>query len=129
MAEHDLQVAVKAAIDAIMPISGVGTVEVYDHVPQDTDQPFIKIGENTTSGDDTKTDLGVVHEVEVNVYSSYRGLKEVKLMIDAIREALNLAALTVSGYSSTQLRYVSSITFEEPDGTRGVIRFRTTTYA
>lgn len=128
MSEHNLQVALKAALDAIMPISGVGTVPVYDRVPQDTEQPFIKIGENPVTQVDTKTDTGKEHEVEINIYSSYRGLKEVKLISDAIYDALNLVTLTVAGYSSTQLRFVRSIPFEEPDGTRGVLRFRMTTY-
>lgn len=128
MVEYEVQKAIKTTLDAIMPISGVGTVPVHDHVPQDTDPPFIVIGADSAQYADTKLEQGMAHTVEIDIYSSYRGFAEVKRIMGAIYTALHWQSITVTGYEATRAKFVSSIEFEEPEGTRGTQRFELLTF-
>ena len=102
-------------------------VPVHDHVPQDTVHSFVVIGEGQEFPDDTKTYDAVEHLVEINVYSAERGMKEVKTIIAQIYDNMHRKDFTVAGFNTTRPQFDSKIMFPEPDGTRGVIRFRFTT--
>jgi hypothetical protein len=105
----------------------MGLVEgVYDDVPQDTDYPYIVVGEETTINAGTMTVDGLEHTLTIHVWSRYRGLKETKQIMERIYTLLHNSNLTVTGASLVNLRQEFSSTFVDADGlTRhGVIRFR-----
>lgn len=105
----------------------MGLVEgIYDDVPQDTDYPYVVIGEETTLNNGSKTLDGLEHTLTLHVWSRYRGLKETKQIMERIYALLHTYDLAVTGASLVNLRQEFSSTFVDADGlTRhGVIRFR-----
>lgn len=110
--------------------SADGAIPVYDDVPQDQAYPYIMIGDVTGSQWDTKTTPGDQVTVTIHALSQYRGMSEVKRMLDEIVQDLTSATLDLS--ADTFAAIVSRVdhyeTFLEGDGrTRhGILRFRLT---
>jgi hypothetical protein len=107
-----------AAFGALSP-----SVPVYDHVPQDEVLPCVVIGDATVLNDDVKTQFGQEHQLEIQVYSAYRGTKEVKQLMSTVYDALHGVTLSVSGFNASYASCQFSDAFAEPEGARGVIRF------
>ncbi len=127
-----LQQAVYAALRAdstLQALTGATPARVFDHVPQDSDFPYVVIGEATTADWDTKTEDGMNQTLMIHSWSRHRGLKEVKLMMAAVVDALDRQALSTTGHTLVQLRFEFSDTFLDQDGlTRhGVQRLRALT--
>lgn len=103
---------------------------VYDAVPPSADHSaafcYVTLNDIQAIDWSTKTFAGQDFAVNIHVWSSYRGNKEVQEKFDLIHAALNNAALTVTGASTVICRYEASNIFLDPDGlTRhGVQRFR-----
>lgn len=116
----NLQAALRARIQALIP-----GASVFDHVPQDTPAEFFTVGPDFGLPFDTKTSSGVLRSVEVNIYSSHRGLAQVKARMDTLYAGLQQHVLAVAGVTVRPLRFEFSEAFEEPDGSRGVLRFGT----
>lgn len=133
----DSQWAVQAAVYSTL--TGDSTLQaiignparVFDTMPQDTDFPYVVIGENEAAAFDTKTEDGMEQTFTLHSWSRYDGLKEVKDIMAAITGALDNVALSVTGHDLVYLRFTFAATFLDPDGrTRhGVQRFRCLTQA
>lgn len=113
-----------ALLDAQSPAN---VVPVYDKPPQDEAAMYVRIGEDSGSNSDTKIENGVQHDIVIDVYSVYHGLQQVKYVMGQIYDLLQRATLTASGFQITPPRMTFSTSFVEPDGSRGVLRFTTTT--
>ncbi len=128
-----LQQALHAALtgDAELQAFLGNPARVFDQVPQDSDFPYLVIGEDTTGAFDTKTEDGMEHRLTIHSWSRYRGLKETKQLMAAVAAALDGASLSVSGHDLVLIRQEFGATFLDPDGlTRhGVQRFRALTQA
>lgn len=120
MSALDIQVAV---FNRIVNETGFS---VYDDVPKDAVLPYVVIGNDTSIDFDTNDSVGEESTITVHTWSKYSGMKEVKLMQQAIKNALNRVDLTInnthlitcnSEYQSSEL---------DPDGVtrHGVQRFR-----
>lgn len=96
---------------------------VYDHVPQDNPPLHVRIGEDSATPDNTKNVNGSEHIVEVNVYSNKRGFAETKQTMKKIYQALHRQRLYLSGVPVLP-QFEFSEVFAEPDGSRGITRFR-----
>ena len=124
MRTWDLQQAIYTRLKESMgPSSAVG---LYDHVPQDAEPPYIVVGEDVTTPDDTDDSLGSQHALTIHTWSSYRGQSEVKGVQQAIYTALHREPLFVEGAAVVDCVIESQETFLDEDGlTRhGVQRFR-----
>lgn len=111
-------------------LNGVISAPVFDRVPQETEPTFVKIGSGSSTRRETKTRAGSSHLIECDVYTTlraYQGRKLAKSIMDEIYDTLHQQVISVAGFQSQMLRFEFSTTFEEPDGTRGVIRFSTHT--
>lgn len=122
-----LQDSVFAALNGNLTDISSAAVPVYDRPPKESPPAFVRIGEDSHSNSDTKIENGVEHEFEVHVYSGYHGTREVKLVMGQIYAILQRASLTASGFQVTPPMMTFSTEFIEPDGSRGVMRFRSTT--
>jgi len=99
---------------------------VFDDVPEGTAYPYVVMGEETA------TNIGVkdkdMHEYTqtIHVWSQYRGMKDVKEIMEQIYTLLNDYSITVSGASAITLRHEFQTVLLEDDGiTRhGIMRFR-----
>ena len=129
--QWSMQQAVYTALraDATLKTLISDPVRVLDHAPQDSDFPYLVIGEATGVDFDTKDTDGMDQTLMIHTWSRYRGLSETKQIMSAVLDALDKVALAVSGHTLALLRFEFSDTFLDPDGlTRhGVQRFRAMT--
>ena len=127
MSDHSLglQKTIFDALDGDSTLHSVVT-DVFDFVPENTAFPYVKIGEETSVDNGTKTLQGNEHTLVIHTFSRYRGSKETKEIMSRIYALLHESDLTISGASLVNLRFEFSDVIKENDGltTHGIQRFR-----
>lgn len=102
---------------------------VYDHVPEDTNFPYVTIGDD--SQEDWSADglEGEIHVLTIHSWSRYRGRKQIKEIMDSVKDALHEQSLTLMGHDLISMRWESSETILEDDGItyHGTQKFRALT--
>lgn len=110
-------------------------VGIYDMVPQklkscdtyqDSQFPFVTIGEAIHEEFDTFTSLGNTVVITIHTWSRFRGRKEIKTIQGQIYEALHRRELSYTGYDLISCDALGSETFYDADGLtiHGVQTFR-----
>ena len=110
----------------------VGKKAIYDDVPQANDAgsavafPYVALGDTVEVQWDTDDSVGRETVQAVHTFSRYKGKKELKNIMDAIKAALHQASLAVSGQVVILVHWENTDSFLEPDGVtrHGVQRFR-----
>ena len=89
----------KGLYDVLTGGGGVGA-PVYDHVPQNSAFPYIKIGQENLVEFDTKSTFGRQGNFTIHVFDTAAGNKTVKTIMDAIYQRLHRkeAGLSVVGF-------------------------------
>ncbi len=107
----------------------LGGARIYDHVPRGAAFPYVTFGPSTLRDWSTGTETGSEHIITLRAWSKAGGEKEVHLILEAIRAALNEAELAPDGHRIVSLRHELSEATREPDGEtyQGVARFRALT--
>lgn len=103
------------------PITGV-----FDDVPEQTVYPYVVIGQETVTNIGTKDVDANEYTLTIHVWSQYRGLQDVKKIMQQVYTSLHNVDIVVSGASMVNLRHEFENTILEADGiTRhGIMRFR-----
>lgn len=118
----------RALYEEIAGDSGISALVsgVFDHVPQDTDYPYITLGEMIGRDWSTKTSNGMEFSVILNVYARERGRKAAAEIMELIHDLLHDGTLTVTGNQCVMIRFQSSDIRQELDGLtyRGAMRFQ-----
>ena len=131
MSDHslELQKSIFNALDGDSTLQNLIT-DVYDFVPENTAFPYVKVGEETSIDNGTKTLQGNEHTLVIHTFSRYRGSKEVKEIMSRIYALLHESSLSVSGASLVNLRFEFSDVIKENDGftSHGLQRFRAVVY-
>ena len=131
MSDHslELQKSIFNALDGDSTLQSLVT-DVYDFVPESTAFPYVKVGEETSIDNGTKTLQGNEHTLVIHTFSRYRGSKEVKGIMSRIYALLHESSLSVSGASLVNLRFEFSDVIKENDGftSHGLQRFRAVVY-
>jgi hypothetical protein len=126
----EMQKAIYAALvaDAAL-VALLGGERVYDDVPRGAPFPYVTFGPSTTRDWSTGTDTGAEHLITVRAWSKSGGEKEVHLMLEAIRNALHEASLSVTGHPLVSIRHETSDALRGADGEtyQGIARFRAVT--
>ena len=133
MAFHsfDIQKIVYSTLNGDSTLDGlVGNNKIFDNVPQDTAYPYVVIGTEVSRDNGSKTLDGRIYNFDIEVYSQYRGQKEVKDAMERIYTLFDDVTLTVSGASNVMSRVVSTNTLVEADGItrQGIINVDFTTF-
>jgi len=128
MSDHSLELQ-KSIFDTLSGDSTITSTygaNVYDYIPDNTSFPYVKLGEETSVDNGTKTLQGNEHTLVIHTFSQYRGSKEVKNIMSRIYALLHESSLSVSGASLVNLRFEFSDVIKENDGltTHGLQRFR-----
>ena len=99
---------------------------VFDSVPDGQSLPVVIIGEQSSSDNGSKTLDGRDYVFNVDVYSDYRGMKQIKNIQKEIYRLLHESSLSVSGASFVDCRCEFTTDIIEDDGVtrHGVMRFR-----
>jgi len=128
----DLQSALYSLLSGDSTLDSLlGDNKIFDSVaPQDTVYPYVLIGLETTTDIGTKTVDGNLYNVDIDVWSQYRGQKEIKEIMERIYNLTNNVTISVSGADSVMSYVNSATTLVEADGiTRhGIININFTIY-
>jgi hypothetical protein len=114
----DLQSAIYSLLSGDSTLDGlIGNNKIFDSIaPQDTAYPYVIIGLETMRDVGTKTLDGNVYNVDIDVWSQYRGQKEIKEIMERIYNLLNNATIGVSDSDSVMSYVVNAVTLTEVDG-------------
>ena len=113
----DLQSAIYTLLSGDSTLDSlVGNNRIYDNVPQTSSYPYVVIGNEIATNQGTKTLDGIEYGIDIDVWSQYRGKKEIKNIMERIYNLLHDQDLTVSGASFvvSQVRQVATLV--EADG-------------
>ena len=127
-ASWELQKAIVAALTEDSPASIAGG-RIYDRIPDAASQtplpdsafPYVQIGEADAIPDDVSTsaggqDDGEAETITIHAWSRYAGQKEVKQIMQQIKDRLHGQSLTVTGRASALVHVRSRRAFLDPDG-------------
>lgn len=117
-----------AADTDVQSVLGV-TPRIYDHVPPGAIFPYAAFGPIHVAPYDTKNETGFEHILTINIWSRYRGSKEVKDIFQAVYDALHRATLSVAGQVFLSCEFHSADLAPEGDGLtyQAAIRFSVVT--
>lgn len=121
--------ALQAALFAVLSDEFGDTsapVPVFDHVPQSIAYPYIVIGDGSSVDWGTKDSVGTEQDVQIEVWSRYRGRKEAHQISARIYDRLHEQALSVADQQCVLIRFESEERTREADGQsyRVALRYR-----
>jgi hypothetical protein len=111
--------AVQTAIRSVLvtaSITGGRIVDAPITKPQASDFPYVEIGDSQALDDTLSTREGSDEYLTLHVWSRYRGQKEAKDIMAAIKVALDGAILTATGRTSAHAWVREGRIFADPDG-------------
>ena len=113
----DLQTILFSTLNGDSTLDGiVGDNKIFDNVPQDTAYPYVVIGNINVINRGTKSLDGNEYNVDIDVWSTYRGKKEISDAMERIYELLHDTTYTVSGANMVISQVRNTITLVENDG-------------
>ena len=113
----DLQSAIYSILNGDATLDGIiGNNKIFDNVPQDTAYPYVVIGNINVINTGTKTLDGNEYNVDIDIWSEYRGKKEISDAMERIYELLHDTTYSVSGANFVNSQVRSTITLVENDG-------------
>ena len=128
----DLQSAIFSLLSGDSTLDGlIGNNKIFDSsAPQDTAYPYVVIGSESIRNVGTTTLDGNVYNIDIEVWSQYRGQKQIKDVMERIYNLVNNATISVSGASSVMSYVNNATTMTEVDGiTRhGIVNIDFTVY-
>lgn len=92
------------------------TTGVFDDINADESFPYIVITEGSETRFDTFDRDGKDVTFTLQIFSRYRGYKEVYQILERMNELLNYREITVTGYSTVYLRYENSNIMRDAEG-------------
>ena len=92
-----LQQAIFSTLDGNTTGLSGASVSIFDNADESTAYPYVLIGEETTANNGTKTLDGIEHTLTIHVWSQYRGLREIKEIMQSVYTNLHNTDITVSG--------------------------------
>lgn len=119
-----LQQAIYAALQSDSAVTALIGARLFDAVPQSAAFPYLVIGE-AEERDESTTTPATRHLLRLQVWSRGGGTRECKAIAAAIHDRLDGAALTLSGHTLIDLRFVSADYARQSDGKtfRALLRF------
>lgn len=118
----------KAVVTLLKTGNAIASGRIYDRVPDsassatapDSEFPFVAIGEMDSIPDDVDgasgRDDGEMETLTLHIWSRYAGQKEVKEIMQQIKDKLHNVNLTVTGRNSALAWVRSRRSFMDPDG-------------
>lgn len=115
--DNALQVGIYSRLIGYAPLTAaLKGQKVFDFLPPDQTAPYIVIGEDTLTEDDTKTELGWDCTLTIHVWDYEKaGRKSVKNVLSLIHGALHRqeAAITVAGFNLAEITCEFQQTIQE----------------
>lgn len=110
-------------------VAALGGEHVFDDVPRDPPFPYITVGEIETRDWSTQTSRGHEHTATVNLWSRYRGRKQVQELIAEVDRVLDGAEPVLADHRLVNLSVVFWTAVRDSDGEtyHGIVRLRAVT--
>ena len=89
---------------------------VFDRTPQDTNFPYISIGESAAHDWSNLGTTGTAHVLTLHVWSREGGRKQAAQIMERLYTLLHQGTLTVSGQSFVSMHFTASDIGMESDG-------------
>ena len=120
----EVQKAVFAILDGDGTLTAIGPI--YDHVPTNTDPPYVVVGDGTEVDWPRFGTAGREATITVHSWSRAKGMKELISIIDRIATLMDGTVLSLTGWTALRADAQFSTVIREGDGTvrHGVQRFR-----
>ena len=113
----DLQTILYSTLNGDSTLDGIiGDNKIFDNVPQDTAYPYVVIGNINAINRGTKSLDGNEYNVDIDVWSEYRGKKEISEAMERIYELLHDTTYSVSGANMVISQVRNTITLVENNG-------------
>ena len=113
----DLQSIIYSTLNGDSTLDGiVGNNKIFDNVPQDTGYPYVVIGNINVNNIGTKSLDGNDYSVDIDVWSQYRGKKQISEAMERIYNLFHDATFSVSGADMVTSQVRNTITLVENDG-------------
>lgn len=113
----DLQTIIYSTLNGDSTLDGIiGDNKIFDNVPQDTGYPYVVIGNESAINRGTKSLDGNEYTLDIEVWSQYRGKKEIKEAMERIYTLFHDASYSVSGANMVVSQVRNVITLVENDG-------------
>ena len=113
----DLQTILYSTLNGDSTLDGiVGNNKIFDNVPQDTSYPYVVIGNINVVNRGTKNLDGNEYNIDIDVWSEYRGKKEISNAMERIYELLHDTTYSVSGADMVVSQVRNTITLVENNG-------------
>jgi hypothetical protein len=109
-----LQTAIVAALDGDATLKAM-IAGVFDEVPANTVFPFVQIGDVEDTDISATLSESWEHRVELFIWSTARGRKEIYQIAERIDALLHDQALALSGHALVNLLRVSRSTLRDSD--------------
>jgi hypothetical protein len=125
-----LRAAIHDALLADAPLTSlIGGAKVYDEPPRAAAFPYVTLGDARVVDYSTGTEAGEEHQLILHGWSRQGGHREAHLIAGALLQALDDAALTLTGYRLVNLRFALADVRREADGRtyHALVRFRAVT--
>ncbi|MDX1974469.1 MAG: DUF3168 domain-containing protein [Rickettsiales bacterium] len=90
--------------------------DVYDHVPQGTDYPYIAFGEPRIDDVSNMSTTLISMDLPLHIWSRDGGRKQVATIMERVHTLLHLATLSLTGQTLLNLRFDSSRVDLQNDG-------------
>lgn len=129
-ASWELQKGIYQALAGDTSITGLlGGTNIFDDTPQSADYPYLTFGQSIARDWSTGSEDGLEHILTLHVWSRAGGKKQTHEIIEAIREVLHDALVTVTDHNLVNLRHEFSEARQDPDGEtyHGIVRYRAVT--
>lgn len=109
-------------------LNGVISCPVYDTAPENSEYPYVTIGDALATNNDTDTTINQLVSCTVQVFSRQDSSKETKQIQGEVFDALHWVRFSESGYIFTENIMLTSQTFKDTDSItrRGVQEFKLT---
>lgn len=93
----EVQIAIIDLLQASQAIASIVGKRIYDTVPNKTKFPYINLEPFDSSTEETKNQDGQLHNIQIDTWSRYRGQKQTREIIAAIRDAVHRVPLPITG--------------------------------
>lgn len=116
MSTLELQKAIVGRLKADTNVNALVSGRVYDNPPTAPIFPYISIGpDNTLPSRADCYDGNEIHQ-QLDVWSRTPGFREAKQIIEAARNSLMNASLTLTGFRLIDIYFERAQTMRDPDG-------------
>lgn len=120
------QAAVFSKLSGDSGVTALVGSRIYDYAPENAVFPYITLGPAETRDFGTKSTTGQTMTLTLSIWSRYRGFKEAKQILAAVRDALHDTTLTLSSGSAARCQEEFVGVFRDSDNltTQGAARYR-----